>query len=136
MKGIFNKIKALKDNKKLISMLQLVLLGVVLFLAFDDGILNEIRYLLELLNVREADKAIANGFLLYKALFDASQLYTIVILTIKLLLSFITFIALIVWFFSIVEKAFIKKQQHFYSNEAITTANYEAVYIIQSKFLC
>ncbi|MBQ2864285.1 MAG: hypothetical protein IJE91_02330 [Clostridia bacterium] len=136
MKGIFNKIKALKDNKKLISMLQLVLLGVVLFLAFDDGILNEIRYLLELLNVREADKAITNGFLLYKALFDASQLYTIVILTIKLLLSFITFIALIVWFFSIVEKAFIKNQQHSYSNEAITTANYEAVYIIQSKFLC
>lgn len=136
MKGFLNKIKALKRNKKLIYMLQLALLAVILFVSFDEGVLNEIRNLLEVLNVKNVDKVLTEGFLVYKALFDASQVYTIIVVTIKVVLSFITFIAFIVWFFRIVEKAFIKKQQQTYSNESITTANYAAVYIMQSKFLC
>lgn len=136
MKGILNKFKALKHNNKFISTLQLICLGVIIFLAFDQSVLNEIRYILELFNVKEAEKVMSHLLVLYKAVFDASNIYTVVSLIAKILLSFITFIALILLFFEAIERYFEKKKQENYSAETIITANYKAVYLKQSKFLC
>ena len=136
MKGILNKFKALKHNNKFLSTLQLIVLGVIIFLAFDQSVLNEIRYILELFNVKEAEKVMSNLLLLYKAVFDASNLYTVISLIVKVLLSFITFIALILLFFEAIERYSEKKKQESYSAETIITANYKAVYLKQEKFLC
>ena len=136
MKGLINRIKGLKDNKKLMSVMQLAVLGVILFLSYDEGLINEIKYVLEVLNVRNADKVLSNVFMLYKTLFEASQLYTIISITVKVLLSCLTFIALVVLFFAVSERAEIKKVKHQYSHESIITANYAGVYLTQSKFLC
>ena len=136
MKNFINKVSDLKLSKKFLFNLQLGLLGVVIFLAFNEGLVNEIKYLLEILNVKNVDKVISNGVLLYKALYDVSQIYTIFFLTIKVLLSIIIFINLIVLFFKVVERIFIKKQKQTKSHEAQTSANHAGVYIIESKFLC
>ena len=136
MKGLINRIKGLKDNKKLMSVMQLAVLGVILFLSFNEGLINEIKYLLEVLNVRNADKVLSHAFMLYKTLFEASQLYTIISIIVKVLLSCIAFIALVVLFFAVSERAEIKKVKHQYSHESIITANYAGVYLTQSKFLC
>jgi hypothetical protein len=136
MKGILDKFKVLIRSKKLISLVQLALLGVVLFVSFSDGLINEIKYVLEVLNVRNADKVLSHAFMLYKTLFEASQLYTIISIIVKVLLSCIAFIALVVLFFAVSERAEIKKVKHQYSHESIITANYAGVYLTQSKFLC
>ena len=136
MKGLINRIKSLKDNKKLMSVMQLAVLGVILFLSYDEGLINEIKYVLEVLNVRNADKVLSNAFMLYKTLFEASQLYTIISITVKVLLSCLTFIALVVLFFAVSERREIKKAKQQYSHESIITANYAGVYLTQSKFLC
>ena len=136
MKGLINRIKGLKDNKKLMSVMQLAVLGVILFLSYDEGLINEIKYVLEVLNVRNADKVLSNAFMLYKTLFEASQLYTIISITVKVLLSCLTFIALVVLFFAVSERREIKKAKQQYSHESIITANYAGVYLTQSKFLC
>ena len=124
MKGLINRIKSLKDNKKLMSVMQLAVLGVILFLSYDEGLINEIKYVLEVLNVRNADKVLSNAFMLYKTLFEASQLYTIISITVKVLLSCLTFIALVVLFFAVSERREIKKVKQQYSHESIITANY------------
>ena len=136
MKGLINRIKGLKDNKKLMSVMQLAVLGVILFLSYDEGLINEIKYVLEVLNVRNADKVLSNAFMLYKTLFEASQLYTIISIIVKVLLSCIAFIALVVLFFAVSERREIKKVKQQYSHESIITANYAGVYLTQSKFLC
>ena len=136
MKGLINRIKGLKDNKKLMSVMQLAVLGVILFLSYDEGLINEIKYVLEVLNVRNADKVLSNAFMLYKTLFEASQLCTIISITVKVLLSCLTFIALVVLFFAVSERREIKKVKQQYSHESIITANYAGVYLTQSKFLC
>ena len=136
MKGLINRIKSLKDNKKLMSVMQLAVLGVILFLSYDEGLINEIKYVLEVLNVRNADKVLSNAFMLYKTLFEASQLCTIISITVKVLLSCLTFIALVVLFFAVSERREIKKVKQQYSHESIITANYAGVYLTQSKFLC
>lgn len=133
---MINRIKGLKDNKKLMSVMQLAVLGVILFLSYDEGLINEIKYVLEVLNVRNADKVLSNAFMLYKTLFEASQLYTIISITVKVLLSCLTFIALVVLFFAVSERREIKKAKQQYSHESIITANYAGVYLTQSKFLC
>ena len=136
MKGILDKFKVLIRSKKLISLVQLALLGAILFVSFNEGLINEIKYVLEVLNVRNADKVLSNAFMLYKTLFEASQLYTIISIIVKVLLSCIAFIALVVLFFAVSERAEIKKVKHQYSHKSIITANYAGVYITQSKFLC
>ena len=136
MKGILVKIKALIDSKKLMSVIQLALFGAILFVSFSDGLINEIKYVLEVLNVRNADKVLYNTFMLYKTLFEASQLYTIISITVKVLLSCIAFIALIVLFFAVSERRKVEKTKPQYSSESIITANYAGVYLTQSKFLC
>ena len=136
MKGILDKFKVLIRSKKLISLVQLALLGAILFVSFNEGLINEIKYVLEVLNVRNADKVLSNAFMLYKTLFEASQLYTIISIIVKVLLSCIAFIALVVLFFAVSERAEIKKVKHQYSHKSIITANYAGVYLTQSKFLC
>jgi Na+-transporting NADH:ubiquinone oxidoreductase subunit NqrB len=136
MKGILGKAKALIDSKKLMSVIQLALFGAILFVSFSDGLINEIKYVLEVLNVKNADKVLYNTFMLYKTLFEASQLYTIISITVKVLLSCIAFIALIVLFFAVSERRKVEKTKQQYSSESIITANYAGVYITQSKFLC
>ena len=133
---MINRIKGLKDNKKLMSVMQLAVLGVILFLSYDEGLINEIKYVLEVLNVRNADKVLSHAFMLYKTLFEASQLYTIISIIVKVLLSCIAFIALVVLFFAVSERREIKKAKQQYSHESIITANYAGVYLTQSKFLC
>ncbi len=136
MKGILEKTKALIDSKKLMSVIQLAFFGAILFVSFSDGLINEIKYVLEVLNVKNADKVLYNTFMLYKTLFEASQLYTIISITVKVLLSCIAFIALIVLFFAVSERRKVEKTKQQYSSESIITANYAGVYITQSKFLC
>lgn len=116
--------------------MQLAVLGVILFLSYDEGLINEIKYVLEVLNVRNADKVLSHAFMLYKTLFEASQLYTIISIIVKVLLSCIAFIALVVLFFAVSERREIKKAKQQYSHESIITANYAGVYLTQSKFLC
>ena len=136
MKGILDKFKVLIRSKKLISLVQLALLGAILFVSFNEGLINEIKYVLEVLNVRNADKVLSHAFMLYKTLFEASQLYTIISIIVKVLLSCIAFIALVVLFFAVSERRKVEKTKQQYSHESIITANYAGVYLTQSKFLC
>lgn len=135
MKG-FSKFKALIKSNLFILALNIVMMSVMLFFVLNPCIFTEIKFVLETLNVKDADRVLTNSMLLYKSVHDLSQVLTIVSVMVKVLAAFIAFAVLLVLFIKVVESVVLKNKKEHYNTEAVITANHAAVYLIQSKFLC
>ena len=135
MKG-FSKFKALIKSNLFILALNIVMMSVMLFFVLNPCIFTEIKFVLETLNVKDADRVLTNSMLLYNSAHELSQLLTIVSVIVKVLAAFIAFAVLLVLFIKVVESVVLKNKKEHYNTEAVITANYAAVYLIQSKFLC
>ena len=135
MKG-FSKFKAIVNNKLFVYALNILMMGVMLFFVLTPSIFSEIKFILEILNVKDAERVLTNSMLFYKSVHDLSQVLTIISVVVKVLASFIAFSILLVLFVKVVEAVVLKNKKEHYNTEAIITANYAGVYIIQSKFLC
>ena len=88
MKG-FSKFKALIKSNLFILALNIVMMSVMLFFVLNPCIFTEIKFVLETLNVKDADRVLTNSMLLYKSVHDLSQVLTIVSVMVKVLAAFI-----------------------------------------------
>ena len=136
MQNLKEKSKLTLNTNNIKLIFQLVILGVVFFFVFDQGLLNELRYIFEVLNLRGVDKILIQVLLPFKAFFDLSQLVSFTYFVFKIILA-VVIVPLIIYFVvKTIGKVFVNKKQHSYNFESISTANFKAVYIVQQKFLC
>lgn len=136
MQNLKEKSKLTLNTNNIKLIFQLVILGVVFFFVFDQGLLNELRYIFEVLNFRGVDKILIQVLLPFKAFFDLSQLVSFTYFVFKIILA-VVIVPLIIYFVvKTISKVFVNKKQHSYNFESISTANFKAVYIVQQKFLC
>lgn len=136
MQNLKEKLKLTLNTNNIKLIFQLVILGVVFFFVFDQGLLNELRYIFEVLNLRGVDKILIQVLLPFKTFFDLSQLVSFTYFVFKIILA-VVIVPLIIYFVvKTISKVFVNKKQHSYNFESISTANFKAVYIVQQKFLC
>ncbi len=136
MQNLKEKSKLTLNTNNIKLIFQLVILGVVFFFVFDQGLLNELRYIFEVLNLRGVDKILIQVLLPFKTFFDLSQLVSFTYFVFKIILA-VVIVPLIIYFVvKTISKVFVNKKQHSYNFESISTANFKAVYIVQQKFLC
>ena len=136
MQNLKEKSKLTLNTNNIKLIFQLVILGVVFFFVFDQGLLNELRYIFEVLNSRGVDKFLIQVLLPFKTFFDLSQLVSFTYFVFKIILA-VVIVPLIIYFVvKTISKVFVNKKQHSYNFESISTANFKAVYIVQQKFLC
>lgn len=136
MQNLKEKSKLTLNTNNIKLIFQLVILGVVFFFVFDQGLLNELRYIFEVLNLRGVDKFLIQVLLPFKTFFDLSQLVSFTYFVFKIILA-VVIVPLIIYFVvKTISKVFVNKKQHSYNFESISTANFKAVYIVQQKFLC
>lgn len=136
MQNLKEKSKLTLNTNNIKLIFQLVILGVVFFFVFDQGLLNELRYIFEVLNLRGVDKILVQVLLPFKTFFDLSQLVSFTYFVFKIILA-VVIVPLIIYFVvKTISKVFVNKKQHSYNFESISTANFKAVYIVQQKFLC
>ncbi len=136
MQNLKEKSKLTLNTNNIKLIFQLVILGVVFFFVFDQGLLNELRYIFEVLNLRGVDKILIQVLLPFKTFFDLSQLVSFTYFVFKIILA-VVIVPLIIYFVvKTISKVFVNKKQNSYNFESISTANFKAVYIVQQKFLC
>lgn len=136
MQTIEEKTRLTFFNKKFKLCLQLILLGVVFFFVFDQGVLNEVRYVFDALNLKNADKIVLQIIMPFKAFFDLSQLISLTFFIFKIVLAVVAVPLIIYFFVETFRRLFIERKLKGAISQSISTANYQAVYIVQSKFLC
>lgn len=72
-----SKAKAqLKYNKCKFG-IQIILLGTIAFCVLDHGILNEVKYVLDVLNLKNPERIITQVILPLKTFYDLSQIYSV-----------------------------------------------------------
>ena len=133
------QLRAFFNRKSVMIVLQLALIAVIAFCSFENGIINEIRTILETINVRNIsaiNKWLTELAISSKALFELIQSFNFVCIVIKILVAIALLPLLIIFFVKTLTRVEKENKQRKFESVKKSTANYQAVYIIQSKFLC
>lgn len=133
------QLKAFFNKKSVMLVLQLALIAVIAFCSYENGVINEIRLLLETLNVRNIsaiNKFLAELAISSRALFELIQSFNFIWIIVKILVAFVLLPLVIVFFVKTLARVAKEKRQRKFTLSKNSTANSTAVYIVQSKFLC
>jgi len=124
-------------NKKSVKFLmQLALLTVVLYCCLDNGLINELRSTLDIMGVKDTNRIIMEIGLPIKSLLDSLQFANFLFIIFKILITVIVLPIVFIFFVKTVARVKKPKQKYKYDTTSNDTANFGAVYIINSKFLC
>lgn len=124
-------------NKKSVKLLiQLALLTVVLYCCLDNGLINELRSTLDIMGVKDTNRIIMEIGLPIKSLLDSLQFANFLFIIFKILITVIVLPIVFIFFVKTVARVKKPKQKYKYDTTSNDTANFGAVYIINSKFLC
>ncbi len=133
------QLKSFFNKKSVILLTQLIVLFAILFCTFENGIVNEVRNCLELLNIRNisnVNKVITEIVVSIKTLNDSLQLFNFIFLIFKVIAVFIAVPLFILFFVKTTNRMVNEQKQRKFDVSSSTTANFKAVYILQKKFLC
>lgn len=138
MRRFFNDRKVI-FNKNMKYILQLVSLAVVILLLVTHtlviGTKGTVPDITKIENV-DINRSISNLMLIYKEVFDISQIVASIYIFITFALSSIIIPLFIYLFFKTIN-SFISNRKHRHLRiKSTSSENYEVVYITQSKFLC
>lgn len=124
-------------NKKSVKLLmQLALLTVIVYCCLDNGLINELRSTLDIMGVKDTNKIIMEIGLPIKSLLDSLQFANFLFIIFKILITVIVLPIVFIFFVKTVVRVKKPKQKYKYDTTNNDTANFGAVYIINSKFLC
>mgnify|MGYP006955123841 FL=1 len=124
-------------NKKSVKLLmQLALLTVIVYCCLDNGLINELRSTLDIMGVKDTNKIIMEIGLPIKSLLDSLQFANFLFIIFKILITVIVLPIVFIFFVKTVARVKKPKQKYKYDTTNNDTANFGAVYIINSKFLC
>lgn len=124
-------------NKKSVKLLmQLALLTVIVYCCLDNGLINELRSTLDIMGVKDTNKIIMEIGLPIKSLLDSLQFANFLFIIFKILITVIVLPIVFIFFVKTVVRVKKPKQKYKYYTKNNDTANFGAVYIINSKFLC
>ena len=133
------QLKAFFNKKGVIFVLQLAILAAIAFCSFENGIINEIRILLESLNVRSLtniNRSLTELVISSKAMLELLQSFNFIFIIIKILVAFVLLPLVFIFFVKTLTRVSKENKQRKFSLTKKQSANYHAVYIVQSKFLC
>ena len=124
-------------NKKSVKLLmQLALLTVIVYCCLDNGLINELRSTLDIMGVKDTNKIIMEIGLPIKSLLDSLQFANFLFIIFKILITVIVLPIVFIFFVKTVVRVKKPKQKYKFDTTNNDTANFGAVYIINSKFLC
>lgn len=124
-------------NKKSVKLLmQLALLTVIVYCCLDNGLINELHSTLDIMGVKDTNKIIMEIGLPIKSLLDSLQFANFLFIIFKILITVIVLPIVFIFFVKTVVRVKKPKQKYKYDTTNNDTANFGAVYIINSKFLC
>ena len=124
-------------NKKSVKLLmQLALLTVIVYCCLDNGLINELRSTLDIMGVKDTNKIIMEIGLHIKSLLDSLQFANFLFIIFKILITVIVLPIVFIFFVKTVVRVKKPKQKYKFDTTNNDTANFGAVYIINSKFLC
>lgn len=133
------QLKTFFNRKSVMLVLQLSLIAVIAFCSFENGIINEIRTILETVNLKSLsnfNKVVSEIVLSARALLEVVQQFNFICIIIEILVAFVLLPVFIVFFVKTLSRVAKEAKQRKFALTKKLTANYQAVYIIQSKFLC
>lgn len=124
-------------NKKSVKLLmQLALLTVIVYCCLDNGLINELRSTLDIMGVKDTNKIIMEIGLPIKSLLDSLQFANFLFIIFKILITVIVLPIVFIFFVKTVVRVKKPKQKYKFDTTNNDTANFGALYIINSKFLC
>ena len=133
------QLKAFFNKKSVLFVLQLVLLAAIAFCSFENGIINEIRVLIETLNIRSftnLNRGLTELIVSSRAMMEVVQSFNFILIIIKILVAFVLLPLVFIFFVKTLTRVSKENKQRKFSLTKKQSANYHAVYIVQSKFLC
>lgn len=131
--------KFLKDpiNNKIFKVFSnIAFLGAMAFFILNHTFLTELKFILESAQIKNVESLMFHMFMPFKAFTDISQLISLTIFILKVVLAIIAIPLIVYLFCKTIKLLFIcvnTKQLCFKSRNY---ANLDAVYIVQSKFIC
>lgn len=137
--NIKQQLKTFFNKKSVMLAMQLAVITAVVFCSFENGIINEIRNILEILNIRNVsniNKFITEVFVSLKTIAESVQLFNILCIVINLFVSFVLIPLCVVFFVKTSMRIVREAKQRKYDLSTNLSAEYKAVYIVQSKFVC
>ena len=134
-----SQLKAFFNKKSVLFVLQLVLLAAIAFCSFENGIINEIRVLIETLNIRSftnLNRGLTELIVSSRAMMELVQSFNFILIIIKILVAFVLLPLVIIFFVKTLTRVSKEAKQKKFTLTKKQSANYHAVYIVQAKFLC
>lgn len=131
-----NKAKAqLKYNKCKFG-IQIILLGTIAFCVLDHGILNEVKYVLDVLNLKNPERIITQVILPLKTFYDLSQIYSVGTFIFDVIIFAVIVPLFIMFVLNFFERLNIVKEKKFFNSQTNIIKNYMPTYIVLNKFIC
>ena len=130
------EIKSYFNRKSIKFLMQLALLIAILYCCIDNGIINELRNALNIIGIKDSNRFILELGLPIKSLFESVQFVNFLFLVFKLLIGMIILPLVFIFFVKIVKR--VRKSRNYKTSNSTKyiPADFGAVYIINSKFLC
>lgn len=131
-----SKAKAqLKYNKCKFG-IQIILLGTIAFCVLDHGILNEVKYVLDVLNLKNPERIITQVILPLKTFYDLSQIYRVGTFIFDVIIFAVIVPLFIMFVLNFFERLNIVKEKKVFNIQTNTNKTYMPTYIVLNKFIC
>lgn len=130
------EIKSYFNRKSIKFLMQLALLIAILYCCIDNGIINELRNALNIVGIKNTNRFILELGLPIKSLFESVQFVNFLFLVFKLLMGMIILPLVFIFFVKIVKRVRKSRTIKPTNSTKYIPADFGAVYIINSKFLC
>ena len=112
------------------------MLGTIAFCVLDHGILNEVKYVLDVLNLKNPERIITQVILPLKTFYDLSQIYSVGTFIFDVIIFAVIVPLFIMFVLNFFERLNIVKEKKVFNIQTNTNKTYMQTYIVLNKFIC
>ena len=112
------------------------MLGTIAFCVLDHGILNEVKYVLDVLNLKNPERIITQVILPLKTFYDLSQIYSVGTFIFDVIIFAVIVPLFIMFVLNFFERLNIVKEKKVFNIQTNTNKIYMPTYIVLNKFIC